>query len=98
MYSSAAYFLSKTLVEVPLMGASTALVLLITYLMENLQGSFFLLWLTLWAVGLAASSFALLISVSVNSPEKAIGMVDAIFVPQILFTGLLRDERTFITF
>jgi len=88
MYSVVAYFLSKTVVELVVAIVQTTIVVLITYYVMNLRANFFLLVLYLWLLGVSAASTALYIGCSVSTATKAIQLAPAIFVPQILFSGL----------
>merc|ERR1719263_2345774 len=54
----------------------------------GLKGSWILLVLYTWALGISSSSLALLIGCSVASAQKAIQLAPLALIPQMLFSGL----------
>lgn len=87
-YGAVAYFISKTMVEMPVILLGTLIQYAITYYIMELQGNFFyLVWFT-WLLGLASSSLALVIGCGVASPQKAIQLAPLVLIPQMLFSGL----------
>lgn len=87
-YGVVPYFISKTIVEMPVVLASSLLTFLLTYWLMGLQGDFILLTLVAWGLGLASSSLALLVSCGVASGQKAIQLAPLTLIPQMLFSGL----------
>jgi ABC-type multidrug transport system ATPase subunit/ABC-type multidrug transport system permease subunit len=86
-YSAVAYFWSKLVMELPL-SLTTALITFLTcYWLEALHGNFILHVITMWLLGLAAASVALLAGCVASSAKQAVEATPAIFVPQILFAG-----------
>jgi len=88
-YGVVPYFIAKTLVELPVLLVSTLIILLVNYWLIGLEGSFPLLVLVLWGLGLASSSTSFLIGSSVGSAQQAIQLAPLTLFPQLLFSGLL---------
>jgi len=86
-YSATTYFLSKTVVELPKSFVVASLTWLVSYWLIDLEGPIMLYILSLWLMGLAASSTALLVGCLSSNVEVALQASPAIFVPQILFAG-----------
>ena len=86
-YGAAAYFVGKTLVELPQVFLNALIVTLVTYWMEGLQGQFIFFVFAFWLNGLAAASTALLVGCIAANPEVANQAGPVLFVPQILFSG-----------
>ncbi|KAF4711438.1 hypothetical protein FOZ63_029557 [Perkinsus olseni] len=88
MYSAVPYVVSKTLVELPLSFGDSLFLMIITYWLMDLQGSFMLWVLTLWLINLCASSLAQVLGSACNSAAQAIQVLPLLTVPQILFGGI----------
>mmetsp|Transcript_5789 Transcript_5789/g.21073 ORF Transcript_5789/g.21073 Transcript_5789/m.21073 type:complete len:644 (-) Transcript_5789:986-2917(-) len=86
-YSSTAYFISKTLVEVPLSLLVAIEIWCITYWAIEFQGNIVYLTLVTWALQLVAASTTLLISCLVPQAKAAMELAPLAFVPQLLFAG-----------
>lgn len=91
MYSIWSYFLSKTLVEMLVSSVQVTILVTISYLamgfQRGLQG--YLLFLVyVWLQANAAASMAIWLGCCTSSPASAIQLAPAIFVPQVLFSGL----------
>jgi ABC-type multidrug transport system permease subunit len=82
------YFLAKTLVEAPMAFLTALETFLISYWIMDLQGNFFFLVCTAWALSMTAASTALMVGCSVPNAQSAQELAPLIFVPQILFTGI----------
>jgi len=87
-YSVAPYFLSKTLVEMPVVLASQLVTFLCSYWLMGLHGNFAELVIISWALGITSSSLALLIGCGVASGQKALQLAPLALIPQMLFSGL----------
>merc|ERR1712217_55836 len=87
-YEVLPYFISKTLMEMPVVLMSQVLTYLVAYWIMGLQGSWFELVLISWGLGIASSSLALVISCGVASAQKAIQLAPLALIPQMLFSGL----------
>ncbi|CAE8676936.1 unnamed protein product, partial [Polarella glacialis] len=87
-YGVIPYFMSKTLVEMPIVFMSQLLSFLITYWIMGLHGEFLLLVAVAWLLGMASSSLALLVGCGVTSGQKALQLAPLTLVPQMLFSGL----------
>jgi len=94
MYGAGPYMLSKTLVEVVLVIAQSIVVVAIDYFLMSWHGNFFMLIVSFSALGLATSSFGLLMGCAVTDIKTAMEMAPAVLVPQILFAGFfIRIEQ-----
>merc|ERR1719215_2049159 len=87
MYSTTAYFFSKTVVEFPFVVLQLLLQLTIVYWAIEFNGSFLVLFAAMLLVGLASGSTALLVACCVQDAKQAMELAPATFVPQILFAG-----------
>jgi len=87
-YGVVPYFISKTLVEMPVVLVSQALTYLIAYWIMGLQGNPLGLVLIAWALGITSSSLALVVGCSVASAQKANQLAPLALIPQMLFSGL----------
>eukprot|EP00913_Durusdinium_trenchii_P022782 g21387.t2 len=87
-YGVVPYFISKTLVEMPVVLMSSLLTFAVTYFWMGLHGGFVLLVLVSWLLGIASSSLALLVGCGVASAQKAIQLAPLTLIPQMLFSGL----------
>mmetsp|Transcript_96922 Transcript_96922/g.211909 ORF Transcript_96922/g.211909 Transcript_96922/m.211909 type:complete len:696 (-) Transcript_96922:403-2490(-) len=87
-YGVVPYFLSKSLVELPVVLASQVVMYLISFWIMGLQGNFAFLILIAWALGITSSSLCLIIGCGVAAGEKAIQFGPLALVPQMLFSGL----------
>jgi len=87
-YGVVPYFISKTLVEFPVVLLSQIVTFLVTYWWMGLHGSVLLLVLVSWLLGIASSSIALLVGCGVASAQKAIQLAPLALIPQMLFSGL----------
>lgn len=86
-YFSGVYFLSKTIVEIPLVMFQVALGLIIPYFVIGFSANFFFLWGALVMLGLASSSVSLALGCATSSAKQAIELTPLIFVPQLFFSG-----------
>eukprot|EP00397_Hematodinium_sp_SG-2012_P055548 GEMP01067899.1.p1 GENE.GEMP01067899.1~~GEMP01067899.1.p1 ORF type:complete len:214 (+),score=19.16 GEMP01067899.1:229-870(+) len=87
LYSTTSFFLSKTLVDIPMSAVQVSLVFLITYWSIGLHGVWPNLMLSAWMLSLCASSSALVIGCLVSDIKKGMEAAPLILVPQILFAG-----------
>jgi len=87
-YDILPYFLSKFMVEVPLVLVGQLLAYAIAYPMIGFHGNFFVLIIIAWSLGLSISSLAMLLGCAVNNPESAISLSPLVLVPQIAMSGL----------
>lgn len=87
-YGVVPYFISKTLVEMPVVLMTQILTFLVTYWWMGLHGNIILLVLVSWLLGIASSSLALLVGCGVASAQKAIQLAPLTLIPQMLFSGL----------
>ena len=72
MYSAATYFASKTVVELPKSFVVAALTWLVSYYLMALEGPIMYYILTLWLMGFAVSSTALLVGCCSSNVEVAL--------------------------
>ncbi|CAJ1459430.1 unnamed protein product [Effrenium voratum] len=87
-YSVVPYFISKTLVELPVVLVSQIIIFGVTYFWMGLHGNVLLLVGVSWLLGIASSSLALLVGCGVASAQKAIQLTPLALIPQMLFSGL----------
>lgn len=87
-YGVIPYFISKTLVEMPVVLVGQIITFLIAYWIMGLKGNMLGLIGIMWALGIASSSLALLIGCGVASAQKAIQLAPLALIPQMLFSGL----------
>ena len=87
MYSIPAYFLSKSVVEFPVLFAQVCLSTVIAYFLMALGGSYIGLVYALFLVSIASASIALVIASVAGDARRAMELTPIIFVPQIFFSG-----------
>jgi len=87
-YGVVPYFLSKTFMEMPVVLLTQLITWVISYWIMGLHGSFMILVLVSWALGLASSSLGLVVGCAVSSAQKAIQLAPLALIPQMLFSGL----------
>mmetsp|Transcript_119478 Transcript_119478/g.385749 ORF Transcript_119478/g.385749 Transcript_119478/m.385749 type:complete len:662 (+) Transcript_119478:68-2053(+) len=87
-YSVAPYFVSKTLIEMPVVLVCQLLTFLVAYFIMGLQGDFMTEVFVTWSLGVTSSSIALVIGCGVASAQKAIQLAPLALIPQMLFSGL----------
>lgn len=87
-YGVLPYFISKTLVEMPVVLMSQILTFTVTYFWMGLKGNVLLMVGVSWLLGIASSSLALLVGCGVASAQKAIQLAPLTLIPQMLFSGL----------
>ena len=86
-YSAISYFISKSLLELPLAFIQSCVQYIIVYFMISYRGNWILLVLTSWGVGVVSSSTAIILGCLVNNAKTATELAPLIFVPQLLFAG-----------
>lgn len=86
-YGSAPYFLSKTMVELPLILLQALVQWLTAYWLMAIQGNFFVLVFSTFLISASAASTALLVACLVADAKQAMEAAPGLFVPQILFAG-----------
>jgi ABC-type multidrug transport system ATPase subunit len=87
MYGTLPYFLSKTVIEIPLVFAQNCVMVLIAYWLMAIQGDFFLHVVAFTMISLCSTSLALWVSCAVKDAKQGIEAAPALFVTQILFAG-----------
>jgi len=87
-YGVIPYFVSKTIVELPVVFLAQAVMFLITYWLMGLHGNWLLLVVFSWLLGITSSGLSLIIGSAVTSVEKAIQLIPLVMLPQMLFSGL----------
>jgi ABC-2 type transporter len=81
------YFLSKSILELPLTFVQTLVQYILVYFMVNMQGNFILIVLIAWGLGAASCSVAVLLGCLVADVKDVAEMAPLLFVPQLLFAG-----------
>jgi len=87
MYGTVPYFLSKTVIEIPLLTIQNFVMWFIAYWLIGFHGNFFAMVLGTVLIGAASSSASLVVGSLVADAKQAMELVPALFVPQILFAG-----------
>jgi ABC-type multidrug transport system ATPase subunit len=87
MYAIGPYFLSKSMVEVPLIFATSAITIAMCFPMLALQGQFILHLLSIFLVGITSASVALVTGCAISDVKTVQELAPVLFVPQILFAG-----------
>lgn len=87
MYGTVPYFLSKTMVELPLLLLQNIVMWIVAYWMMGMQGNFVVHVFGTTLISMAAASTALLAACIVKDAKQAMEAAPALFVPQILFAG-----------
>lgn len=86
-YSATAYFISKSIVELPLTLCVSIVQYILIYNMMQLQGFFVYEVLAAWGLGLASASVAVALGCAIPDVKNVTEMAPLLFVPQILFAG-----------
>ena len=81
------YFVSKSIVELPLTLCQVIVQYIIAYNMIGFQGNPVYLALAAWGLGLASASVAVALGCAIPDVKKVTEMAPLLFVPQILFAG-----------
>jgi ABC-type multidrug transport system permease subunit len=87
-YSATIYYLCKSIVELPILAVQSALSLVVVYFMIGFSGSFPLIWLGMFLIGLASASLAIMFTTRVSQIKTAMELAPLVFVPQIFFSGV----------
>merc|ERR1712187_824704 len=87
-YGVLPYFISKTLVEMPVVLGTNFVTFAVSYWIMGLHGNFFIMTILSWLLGLASSSLSLLVGCGVGSVQKAVQLAPLVLIPQMLFSGL----------
>lgn len=87
-YGVVAYFVSKTIIELPVILLSSALQFLVCYWIMGLKGEFFALVLVAWLLAITSAGLALVVGCGVASVEKGMQLAPLVLLPQMLFSGL----------
>eukprot|EP00927_Polykrikos_kofoidii_P061397 TRINITY_DN56232_c0_g1_i1.p1 TRINITY_DN56232_c0_g1~~TRINITY_DN56232_c0_g1_i1.p1 ORF type:complete len:669 (+),score=82.34 TRINITY_DN56232_c0_g1_i1:76-2082(+) len=87
-YGVVPYFISKTLVEMPVIFLCQLMIYLISYQAMGLHGNFWVLVLISWGLGMASSSLCLVTCCAASSARSATQLSLLVLIPQMLFSGL----------
>ena len=87
-YAAIWFFLTKTIIDIPIAVLQVILVLVIDYFMSALVGPFLFIYVGALLNVFAASAMAVAIGAFAETPQAAVEMVQIVFVPQFLFAGL----------
>ena len=87
-YSAGIYFLCKSIVELPLLLAQSALATVVIYFMMGFSGLYPLFLLGHYLIGFAAASIAIMLTSRVSQIKTAMELAPVVFVPQIFFSGV----------
>lgn len=86
-YSSAPYFLSKLIVELPMYLFTSLLIMVISYWLIGFNAPFIILALEVFLLQIVSASYAFLLGAIVSNVKQAQELAPLVFVPQLLFTG-----------
>lgn len=90
----AAYFVGKTLIEVPYNFVLLLMFYGLLYFLIDLQGDFLSFVFISWALALSCNSLALVLGVMISSITSVTELASLIFIPQLLFAGFyIRTEQ-----
>jgi ABC-type multidrug transport system ATPase subunit len=87
-YGVVSYFVSKTIIEMPVVLGTQVMTFLVAYWLMGLHGDFAMLVILAWLLGITSASIALIVGCAVASPQKAIQLAPLALLPQMLFSGL----------
>ena len=82
-----AYFLSKIILEIPLVLLQVLVQFVICYFLLDMQGNFGIIVASVFGLSMAATSIAIALGCSVKDVKDATEMAPLLFVPQMLFVG-----------
>ena len=92
-YGAGSFFLALLLIELPLTFISSLIQVVAAYWIVGFQGSF-AAWLgIIFCTSIATSSAGWLIATCSKSPLVALQLIPIVFLPQLLFSGLLADVQ-----
>eukprot|EP01060_Flectonema_neradi_P008520 TRINITY_DN1608_c1_g1_i2.p1 TRINITY_DN1608_c1_g1~~TRINITY_DN1608_c1_g1_i2.p1 ORF type:complete len:326 (+),score=36.90 TRINITY_DN1608_c1_g1_i2:911-1888(+) len=86
-YSTFAYVMAKSIVEIPTHMATSVSAVLTSYFLIGLNGTFPYLVLNVALLCYVSASTSLLLACAVTNANTAVNMLPATFVPQIMFSG-----------
>merc|ERR1739848_640217 len=87
-YGVIPYFVSKTVVELPVVFMTTVVMFVIAYWLMGFHGNFLGLVLYGWLLAITSSGLTLIASSGVASVEKAIQLAPMALLTQLLFSGI----------
>lgn len=87
-YTVLPYYLSKVVVEMPLVFVQSLLTLGLCYVVLSLNGNFWALLATMVLLSMCSVVVALAISCAVRQPRETGAIGPLVFVPQMLFSGV----------
>jgi ABC-type multidrug transport system ATPase subunit len=92
-YGSLSFFVAQLLIELPLTFINSIIQVSAAYWIVGFQGSY-AAWLGIvFCTSVATSSVGWLISSTSKSPLVALQLIPVVFLPQLLFSGLLTDVQ-----
>jgi ABC-type multidrug transport system permease subunit len=89
LYGSLVFLAAQICVEIPQAALTNLCHLTVTYFMIGLQGNFMYWFFNLFAVSIACNSSGWLISCLSKSTLTAMQLLPIVFLPQILFAGVI---------
>jgi len=87
-YGVVPYFVSKTIIEMPVIFIACVIQFLVAYWAAGLKGDFLLLVMVSWLLAITSSGLSLLVGCGVASVEKGMQFGPLVLLPQMLFSGL----------
>jgi ABC-type multidrug transport system ATPase subunit/ABC-type multidrug transport system permease subunit len=91
LYGSLMFFIAQMVVEIPVILITSLVHLSICYTFIQLQGGFLYWWMNVFAVSICTTSYGWLISCFSKSAMTAMQVLPLVFLPQILFSGVIVD-------
>jgi ABC-type multidrug transport system permease subunit len=86
-YGAFAYFVTKTLADLPMTFLQTIVQYVIVYFMIGFQGNFIYLALASFGLGVGSASCGMALGCAVTDVKQVTELSPVIFVPQLLFAG-----------
>jgi ABC-type multidrug transport system ATPase subunit/ABC-type multidrug transport system permease subunit len=86
-YGAFAYFVTKTLADLPMTFLQTIVQYVIVYFMVGFQGNFIYLALASFGLGVGSASCGMALGCAVSDVKQVTELSPVIFVPQLLFAG-----------
>merc|ERR1740138_808180 len=84
-YGVIPYFVSKTIVELPIVFMTTIVMFLISYCWMGFHGNFLSLVMYGWLLAITSSGLTLIVSCGVSTVEQAIQLAPMALLTQMLF-------------
>lgn len=97
MYGVVPYYLSKLVIDLPVLLIAPMVLTLIVYFgigLEITGKQFWLFYLALFLMGFCANSLGVMLSTAVSHTETALSIAPLFVMPMLLLTGMLANVTT----